>query len=85
MKEMGGSYFHYGFALAFEILEHVIGGLLHEKDLASALQEILSTGRDELLARTLAMLFVCVPFFAFGEVARVLGEGQVGKFFRQRP
>src|ERR1700751_2789039 len=108
MKEMGLSYFHYGFALAkalvlakvillgqslrfvrafddwplmvptlykvllfsffvvaFEVLEHGIGGVLHGKDLLSALQEMMSSGRDELLARTLVMLVAFVPFFAF--------------------
>ncbi len=69
------------FTLAFEILEHVIGGLLHGKDLLAALQEITSAGRDELLARTLVTLFAFVPFFAFGEIARVLGEGKLSELF----
>jgi hypothetical protein len=124
MKEMGLSYFHYGFALikalvlakvillgqyarvvkifndrplivptlykvilfslfalAFEILEHVIGCFLHGKDLLGALQEIMSAGWDELLARTLVVLVAFVPFFAFGEIARVLGEGKLSELF----
>ena len=124
MKEMGLSYFHYGFALikalvlakvillgqclrfvrafddrplivptlykvilfslfvvAFEVLEHVIGSFLHGKDLLSAWQEIMSAGWDELLARTLVMLVAFVPFFAFGEIGRVLGEGKLSKLF----
>jgi hypothetical protein len=129
MKEMGISYFHYGFALikalvlakvillgqhvrfarvfddrplivptfykvivfslfalAFEILEHVIGGLLHGKGPLSALQEIVSAGRDELLARTLVMLVAFVPFFAFSEMARVLTEGRLRELFlHKRP
>ena len=128
MKEMGVSYFHYGFALvkalvlakvillgqhvrfarvfddrplivptfykvilfslfamAFEILEHVIGGLLQGKDALGALQEIISPGRNELLARTLVMLVAFVPFFAFSEMARVLGGGRLsGLFFHHR-
>jgi hypothetical protein len=124
MKEMGLSYFHYGFALikalvlakvillgkyvrlvkvfdnrpliiptfykvilfslfalAFEILEHAIGGVLHGKGITEGFQEIISTGRDELLSRTLVVLSAFVPFFAFGEVGRVLGEGKLGELF----
>jgi hypothetical protein len=73
------------FALVFEILEHVIGGLLHGKDPLGALNEIMSAGRDELLARTLIMLVAFVPFFAFSEMARVLGGGRLsGLFFHHR-
>lgn len=74
------------FALAFEFLEHVIGRLLHGKDLPGALIGIMSAGRDELLARTLMVLSAFVPFFAFSETARVLGEGRLSElFFQKRP
>ena len=129
MKELGISYFHYGFALIkalvlakvillgqyvrvdkvfddhplifptlykvilfslltliFEVLEHVVGGLLHGEDLLAAFQEILSAGRDELLARTLVVLFAFIPFFAFTETGRVLGEGSLERLFlHKRP
>jgi hypothetical protein len=120
MKEMGLSYFHYGFALikalvlakvillgqsvrfakafddrpliiltlykvilfslftlAFEVLERVIGGFFHGKNILGALQEIMSVGWDELLARTLVLWVAFVPLFAFSEAARVLGEGKM--------
>ncbi len=70
--------------LAFEVLEHLIGGFLHGKDLADVYQEIISTGRDELLARTLVVLFAYVPFFAFGEIRRILGEGRLSALFFKR-
>jgi hypothetical protein len=129
MKEMGISYFHYGFALikalvlakvillgrcvrfanvfddrpliipalykvilfslfvlAFEVLEHVIGGLLHGKDMMGAFQEMMSAGWDELLARTLVMLVAFVPLFASSETARVMGEGRMTELFlHKRP
>ena len=127
MKEMGLSYFHYGFALikalvlakvillgqyvrcarvfddrplivptlykvilfslfalAFEVLEHVIGGFLHGKDLRGGFQEMMSEGWAELLARTLVMLVAFVPLFAFTETARVLGEGKLRELFLQK-
>ena len=72
------------FALAFETLEHVIGGLLHGRDPLGALQEIMSAGWDELLARTLVMLVAFVPLFAFSETARVVGEGRLRELFLHR-
>jgi hypothetical protein len=72
------------FTLAFEVLEHVIGGFLHGKDLAAVYREIISTGRDELLSRTLVVLFAFVPFFAITETGRVLGEGRLSALFFKR-
>jgi hypothetical protein len=74
------------FALAFDVVEHVIDGLIHGKGPLSAIQEMMSAGRAELLARTLVMLFAFVPFFAFGETSRVLGEGKLRELFlHKRP
>src|SRR5882724_3364174 len=127
MRELGVSYFHYGFALlkalvlakvvllgqyvrlakvfddrplivptlykvimfglfylAFDVLEHVIGSFIHGKGLASAFQEIIGAGRDEILARTLVVLFAFLPFFAFDETGRVLGEGKLRDLFLRK-
>lgn len=74
------------FTLAFEILEHAIGSLIHGKPISDALQEILSVGRDELLARTLMVLIAFIPMFAFMEIDRILGEGRLqALFFKKRP
>lgn len=72
------------FTLAFEVLEHVVGGFLHGKDLEGVYREIISTGRDELLSRTLIVLFAFVPFFAFSETGRMLGEGRLSALFFKR-
>ena len=69
------------FTLAFEVLEHVVGGFIHGRNLAGIFQRIISKGRDELLARALMVLFSFVPFFAFSEIGRVLGEGRLGALF----
>jgi hypothetical protein len=63
------------FTMAFEILEHAIGSLLHGKPMMDAVAEILSVGRDELLARMLVLLVAFLPLFAFREIGRILGEG----------
>jgi len=69
------------FALIFDIIEHIIGSLIHHDGIAHAFTEILSVGWVELLTRAMVMLFAFLPFFAFTETARVLGEGRLGDLF----
>jgi hypothetical protein len=69
----------------FAILEHVIGGLIHGKGVAGGFREIMSEGKDELLARCLLTFFAFIPFFAFKELGRVMGNGKLDAlFFRHR-
>jgi hypothetical protein len=65
----------------FAILEHMIGGVIHGKGLGGGLHEILNEGRDELLARCLLTFFAFIPFFAFKELGRVMGDGKLGALF----
>jgi len=74
-----------GFVGLFAFLEHVIEGLLHGKDWEDILHGLLSIGLDEILARTLMVIVTFIPFFAFWETNRVLGEGKLlALFFRKR-
>ena len=74
------------FAMAFDILEHAIGSVLHGKPMMDAIAEILSVGRYELLARVLVVLVAFLPLFAFREIGRILGEGRLYElFFKKRP
>jgi hypothetical protein len=69
----------------FTVLEHTIGGLLREQGLAGGFEELMSTGKYELLARSLVTFFAFIPFFAFKELERVLGVGKLRiLFFRGR-
>ncbi len=69
----------------FGILEATTIGLLHGKGIAGGFEELMSAGRYELLARCMVMFVAFIPFFAFDELERVLGEGKLGKlFFRRR-
>lgn len=73
------------FVLAFSILEHYISGFLHGKNLAEINLEFISTGKNEILSRTLIKFVAFVPFFAFLELDIVFGEGKVYQlFFRKR-
>jgi hypothetical protein len=73
------------FVALFGVVEHTITGLLHGKGIAGGFEELMSTGSYELLARCMVTFVAFIPFFAFDELERVLGEGKLGKlFFRRR-
>ena len=72
------------FALVFEVLEHAVGGLVHGKGLMGGLQELLDDGWVKFLSRTLLVMWAFIPFFAFTETGRVLGEGKLSELFLRR-
>jgi hypothetical protein len=57
----------------FEVLEHVIEGLVHGKTLVASLDQLLSLDINELLGKTIVIFIAFIPFFAFWEVGRALG------------
>lgn len=70
--------------LVLGILEHLITGFLHGKGLGGIFQEVVR-GRYEFLGRILIMFVAFIPFFAFRETMRALGEVKLfDLFFRRR-
>ncbi len=73
------------FLAAFTLIERVIKGLWQGKGLLGGLSDLLGKGHDELLANSLIVFVGFIPFFAFRELGRVLGEGKIrALFFRSR-
>jgi len=72
------------FVGVFAVLEHLVEGFAHGKDLVAIWHQLLGLGKDEILARTLMVIVTFVPFFAFWETDRVLGEGKLFAMFFQR-
>ena len=71
-------------ALAFGILEHLVKGFLHGQGLAGVVQETIKL-RYKYLGRLLIMFVALIPFFAFREAMRALGEVKLfDLFFRSR-
>ena len=66
--------------LAFHILEEVTKQLVHGKEIAGAFHD---TPLDHLLAGALIIFCTFVPFFAFRELRRVLGEDKFHDLFLQ--
>ena len=67
--------------LLFGLLEKTIDGLIHHEGLTGGLQKIAEVGRYEIGARTLMLTVAFVPFFAFSEVARVIGQRELSALF----
>lgn len=73
------------FVGVFSVIEHVIEGLVHHETWDAIAHHLFSAGRYEILAKTLMMMVTFIPFFAFWETDRVLGEGKLfALFFRSR-
>jgi hypothetical protein len=66
------------------VLEEVIKHLLHGHTAASAIEELIHGRLNEVLARNLVVFCALIPFFAFRELRRVLGEGKFFDLFFKR-
>jgi len=70
----------------FSVLEHLIDGLIHGKNLAQSLEALWSVGIYEILARTLVLFVALIPFFAMWKLDEELGERKLSHiFFGKRP
>ena len=67
--------------LLFGVVEHLVEGWFHKQGLVGGLREIASLGDYELGARVLMLFVAFVPFFAFGEIGRVLGPQKLAAMF----
>jgi hypothetical protein len=72
------------FALAFEILEHIILGKIHGKGVSDVIAEIVDKGWPHLAGMTLVVFVAFLPFFAFRETDRALGETKLRDMFIKR-
>ena len=69
----------------FTVMEHMAKGLWKGEGITGGLVNFLGKGYYELLAGCLVTFVAFIPFFAFRELGRVLGEGKIwGLFFRRR-
>lgn len=69
------------FIAVFGLLEHLIEGLLHRETWDQIAHSLLRAGRGEILARTVMITVTLVPFFAFWETDRVLGDHKLLRLF----
>lgn len=72
--------------MAFGVLEHMVEGWFHHEGFFGGLRKLFAVGGYELAARVVMLVVAFVPFFAFGELGRVIGLRKLGAlFFAERP
>jgi hypothetical protein len=68
-----------------KILEEAAVGLYHRKSFSQSIADLGGGTLKGILTLTLLLFVLLVPFFGFGELQRVLGEGKLTElFFHQR-
>jgi hypothetical protein len=69
-----------------KILEDAAVGHFHGKTFQESLSDLGGGTLRGILTLTVLLFVVLIPFFAIGELQRVLGEGKLGQlFFHPRP
>lgn len=69
----------------FKILEDIIVGFFHGRTASESLAELFGGTWKGLLIATVFLFVILIPFFGFGELQGILGEGTLGRlFFRRR-
>jgi len=70
---------------AFTVVEQLVDAWLRGVGWAGAVSDLLGPGKYELTAKCLVTFVAFIPFFAYGELEGVLGEGRIrGLLFRKR-
>lgn len=65
----------------FSLIEKTVMGLLHGEGMSGGFREIIGKGKNDLLASSMIVFFTFIPFFAFKELSRVMGEGKIWNLF----
>jgi hypothetical protein len=68
----------------FKILEEAGVGLYHGKTFQQSIADLGGGTLQGILALTLLLFFMLIPFFGFTELQRVLGEGKLRQLFFSR-
>jgi hypothetical protein len=72
------------FVGVFGLLEHLVEGLVHRESWEQIAHGLVRAGEGEILARTVMALVILMPFFAFWETDRVMGDHKLFKLFFHR-
>jgi hypothetical protein len=65
------------FLIGFHIVERVIGGVLHGKSIAQSFPDVGGGSVQGILSLGVTAFVALIPFFAFREIARVIGHSEL--------
>ena len=72
------------FIIGFHILERMIVGVLHGKSIAQSLPDVGGGSVPGILSLGVTLFVALIPFFAFREISRVIGRGQLWSLLLSR-
>jgi len=71
--------------LILNALEEIIVGVMHHRTVADSIAGIGGGTLDQLIATSIVVLLILIPFFAFRALGEVVGEQNLVRvFFYQR-
>jgi hypothetical protein len=65
-------------------IEEAILGLIHHRAIGDAMADLRGGRLGQIIASSLLLFLVLIPYFAFRELDRALGEGRLLQLLRQR-
>jgi hypothetical protein len=72
------------FIIGLSVVEEVIIGLLHDRSAADTLVGLGHGRLGEIMAASLLLFLVLIPYFAYREIDSMLGEGTLLEMLRRR-
>jgi phosphatidylserine synthase len=69
-----GSLVFFVLVAALNVLEEIVVGLIHGRSVAASVDNIAGGTLHQVIATSIIMLLIFIPFFAFGSLGEVLGE-----------
>jgi len=70
--------------IVLSCIEEIIVGLIHGRPVMEALAEVAGPNLPQILATSVLMLLVLIPYFAYREIDLTLGQGNLRKLLMQR-
>jgi hypothetical protein len=70
--------------IVLSVVEEVIVGLLHGRSAADTMVGLGHGRLGEIMATSLLLFLILIPYFAYREIDRMLGEGKLLEMLRRR-
>jgi hypothetical protein len=70
--------------IALSVIEETIVGVLHDRSVVDTLVGLGRGRLGEIIAMSLLLFLVLIPYFAYREIDTMLGEGKLLKMLRRR-
>lgn len=79
------SFVFLGLLFVLDVIEEVISGMIHGRSLQASLSEVAGGTWLQILATCLLFFLILLPYFAYREISRSLGEGGLTRLLFARP